>query len=270
LNLEELYKQQLKELRENPTLLHRYSIQSAKNKNYHQIERNQLLIALYNDLNANDYKIVDFLFCEENSLRQSKFELEDYEVDTLYLAAYLLTKFNHIADIWKFIDAKRTDFDSSIGFDVEYLLSFGIKETMAYIQTSDHPNKKHVLELIADENFQPLYNEDEIEEWKKYKHAYFSVYTFPIKDEVNFAFQAKEYGYLKNILPQWLGKKNEWTEEQNLTCISIATQLNLDDFLLQSLVNYNSRFENSVRIGIYEKEIHELRKKLKTNSGRDT
>ena len=262
MNLQEIYQNRLNKLRENPNLLNDLSIKSSKNNNYNQIERNKVLIALYNDIKTSDYDIVNFIFIEEKELRQSNKTIDNYDVEVLYLAAYLLTKFNKTDDIWKFLDSKETDFDSSIGFDTEYLFSFGVDNVLEYLKQSDNPNKERLIELVTEDNSNPFHSQEEINEWKNYKQHYFAVFEFPIKDEVDFAFQAKEYKYLKQLLPDWLLKKNEWTENQNLTSIGIGKELNLDDFLLDSLINYNNKFQNSVRIEMHKNEIKALSKKL--------
>lgn len=262
MNLQEIYQNRLNKLRENPNLLNDLSIKSSKNNNYNQIERNKVLIALYNDIKTSDYDIVNFIFIEEKELRQSNKTIDNYDVEVLYLTAYLLTKFNKTDDIWKFLDSKETDFDSSIGFDTEYLFSFGVDNVLEYLKQSDNPNKERLIELVTEDNSNPFHSQEEINEWKNYKQHYFAVFEFPIKDEVDFAFQAKEYKYLKQLLPDWLLKKNEWTENQNLTSIGIGKELNLDDFLLDSLINYNNKFQNSVRIEMHKNEIKALSKKL--------
>jgi hypothetical protein len=269
LNLEEAYKIRLKQLRENPELLRDISIESSKDENYNQITRNKVLIALYNDIKPDDYEIVNFIFKEENTLRKSNLIVVEYEVEVLYLSAYLLTKFDLIEDIWKFFDSKTTDFDSTIGFDTEYLLSYGVNEVINYLKNNSNPNAKKLIELISDENLNLVYNQEDIETWKRFKYEYFLVYKFPIKDEVDFSFQAKEYEHLKTLLPNWLDKKIEWTEYQNLTSIGIGRQLNLDEFLLESLINYNRKFRNSFRIDMHKKEIKMIEKRLNLNQKND-
>ena len=90
------------------------------------------------------------------------------------------------------------------------------------------------------------------------------VFEFPIKDKVDFTFQAKEYNHLKDLLPDWLSNKNQWSEDQTLTSIAIGKELELDEFHLNSLKHYVKTFKNSVRIKMYQKEIAELERKLHT------
>ena len=255
MNVEQRYKEELDNLRKNPESLNLYSIDAAKDNNRNQINRNRILIALYNDCQENDYKIADYLFYEEKKLRQSARDVDDYEVDVLYLAAFILTKFDHVEDIWKFIDSKMTDYDSSIGFDTEYLLAFGLKNVFDYLNHTDHPNKRNVIKLIGESVEQCKYTQNEINDWKKNKHDYFCVFKFPINDYVDFLFQAKEYTYLKEILPEWMITKDNWTEKEHLTTIAIGSTLNLDNIRLQALESYNEKFKKSVRVRMNKQEI---------------
>lgn len=265
MKLEEKYRNNLNDLRHNLGLLSNFSIDSAKNKNWNQINRNRILIALYNDWKSSDYEIVDFIFNEEKKLRQSNLEFENYEVDVLYLAAFILTKFNKIEDIWKFIDSKTTDFDSSIGFDTEYLLSFGVNRVINYLK-EDQNSKSKLTDLVNINLLESNYTQEEIDVWKIFKHQYFAVFEFPIKDEIDFSFQAKEYEHLETILPNWFEQKETWSENQNLTSIAICRELNLDKLRLDSLRNYNKKFSNSVRRKINNEEIAEIEKGLNINS----
>src|SRR5688500_14039469 len=136
MNLEQKYKDELALLRNDLNLLPNYSIDLAQDNNRNQIKRNRILIGLYNDCRPSDHKIADFFFDEEKRLRASGLQVENYEVEVLYLSAFILTKFDQVSDIWKFIESKTTDFDSSIGFDTEYLLSFGVERVLNYLKVT--------------------------------------------------------------------------------------------------------------------------------------
>ena len=263
MNLENVYREELEKLRNDLSLLSGYAIESAKDKNRNQIKRNRILIGLYNDCQPSDYEIADFLFNEEKDLRKSDISGDEYDFEVLYLAAFILTKFDKVEDIWKFIDSKTTDFASSIGFDTKYLLSFGIDKVSKYLNDCDHPNKEIALKLTRINNETTSYSQEEIDDWKHWKHEYFLVFEFPIKDIVDFTFQAKEYSHLKDLLPGWLSNKNQWSEDQNLTSIAIGKELQLDEFHLNSLKHYVKTFKNSVRIEMYQNDIVELEMKLR-------
>ncbi|WP_338791876.1 hypothetical protein [Bernardetia sp. MNP-M8] len=259
MQLEQTYRDELELLRSNLNLLSEYSIDSAVDNNRNQIKRNRILIGLYNDCKPSDYKIADFIFNEETILRKSDLKVVvDYEVDVLYLSAFILTKFDKVEDIWKFINAKETDFDSSIGFDTEYLLSFGVDRVFEYLENTEHQNKELVKSAIGENSTDSWFLQEEINDWKKHKHEYFKVFEFPIKDEINFLYQAKEYEYLKSLIPKWSLEKSNWTEEQNLTYITIDRDLQIEDFHLEVLKHYNETFNNSERKKEFQKKIFKL------------
>lgn len=221
MNIEQKYRNELELLRSDTKLLLEYSIDSAIDKNQNQIKRNRILIGLYNDFKPSDYEIADFIFNEEKILRKSDLRLvDDYEVDVLYLSAFILTKFDRVDDIWKFIDAKETDFDSSIGFDSEYLLSFGVDKVFEYLENSKNQNIEFVKAFLGVNLSDSFYSQEEIDDWKIHKYRYFRCFEFPIKDEISFLYQAKEYDDLRILIPKWRLEKNNWTEEQNLTSIA--------------------------------------------------
>ena len=254
-----MYVNELEGLRSNLNLLSEYSIDSAVDNNRNQIKRNRILIALYNDCKPSDYEIADFIFNEETILRKSDLKVVvDYEVDVLYLSAFILTKFDKIEDIWKFINAKETDFDSSIGFDTEYLLSFGVDRVFEYLENIEHSNKELVQGIIGENRTDSWFLQEEIDDWKKHKQAYFRVFEFPIKDEIEFLYQAKEYEHLKSLIPKWRLEKNNWTEEQNLTSIAIGKDLQMEGFYLEALKHYNETLNYSERKKEYQREVLKL------------
>ena len=259
MNIEQMYVNELEGLRSNLNLLSEYSIDSAVDNNRNQIKRNRILIALYNDCKPSDHEIADFIFNEETILRKSDLKVVvDYEVDVLYLSAFILTKFDKIEDIWKFINAKETDFDSSIGFDTEYLLSFGVDRVFEYLENIEHSNKELVQGIIGENRTDSWFLQEEIDDWKKHKQAYFRVFEFPIKDEIEFLYQAKEYEHLKSLIPKWRLEKNNWTEEQNLTSIAIGKDLQMEGFYLEALKHYNETLNYSERKKEYQREVLKL------------
>lgn len=258
MQLEQTYRDELELLRSNLNLLSEYSIDSAVDNNRNQIKRNRILIGLYNDCKPSDYEIADFIFNEETILRKSDLEVDDdYETEILYLSAFILTKFDRIEDIWKFIDVKTIDFDASF-FDTEHLLSFGVDKVFEYLENTEHPNKELVKGTIGENNTDSWFLQEEIDDWKKHKHEYYRVFEFPIKDEIDFLYQAKEYEYLKNLIPKWILQKENWTEEQNLTSIAIGKDLQMEGFHLEALKHYIKTFNNSERKKEFQREVFKL------------
>ncbi len=258
MQLEQTYRDELELLRSNLNLLSEYSIDSAVDNNRNQIKRNRILIGLYNDCKPSDYEIADFIFNEETILRKSDLEVDDdYETEILYLSAFILCKFDRIEDIWKFIDVKTIDFDASF-FDTEHLLSFGVDKVFEYLENTEHPNKELVKGTIGENSTDSWFLQEEIDDWKKHKQAYFRVFEFPIKDEMIFLYCAKEYKYLKSLIPKWRLEKSNWTEEQNLISIAIGKELQMEGFHLEALKHYIKTFNNSERKKEFQREVFKL------------
>ncbi len=258
MDFEKEYVQEFNRLRIDNRLLEEYSLLKSTDSNKNQIKRNRILIALFNDIRTSDFRIVDFMFNEEEELRKSANKVEGYEVDPLYLAAFLLTQIGNIDVIWKFIDTKRIDFDSSIGFDLEYLYAFGVEETVDFVRNSNHLNKEKAIRILGLNNPSLPFTQNEIDEWKKWKSLYFSVFKFPIKDKINFAFQAKEYEELRKEVPNWMSRIDEWSEEQFINSITIGKILGIKELHLKALRGYVKRFDNPTRIKYYKKDIEKL------------
>ncbi len=206
----EKYKTELDLVRQNPKLLDNYRFDKDTINSKH-FDRLRLNIAIYNDLKTTDYEIVKFLFTEEKEWRNYA---KDGEVDNLYFCAFILTLFNSPAIIWLFFEAKNIDFDSGIGFDGEYLVSAGIKETYQYLKTVDNPIKTELLKYIGETEEDCNYSQADIDDWKENKKSYFRSYKFPIQDELYFLYSTNERELFLSKLPEWIKQEKAWTYEE--------------------------------------------------------
>jgi hypothetical protein len=209
MNITVKYKEQLDKVRQDLSLLDNYKFISPDNSKH--FERLRLNIALYNDLKQTDYEIARFLFNEEFKWRKNP---QDGEVDNLYFSAFILTRFNNPEIVWQFFDTKNIDFDSGIGFDGEYLVSTGIKETYEYVYKSEQPLKSKVLELIGESYEKCFYTQNEIDKWIEYKKIYFKCYTYPIMDESLFLYSVNEKELFLSTLQTWIKKQNDWSYDK--------------------------------------------------------
>jgi len=210
LTLIEKYKTELDLVRQNSKLLDNYRFDKDAINSKH-FDRLRLNIAIYNDLKQADYEIVKFLFTEEKEWRKYA---KDGEVDNLYFCAYILTLFNSPEIIWLFFEAKNIDFDSGIGFDGEYLVSVGIKETYQYLKTVDNPLKSELLKYIGETEESCNYSQEDIDDWKESKKSYFRSYKFPIQDELYFLYSTNERERFLTRLPEWIKQERVWTYEE--------------------------------------------------------
>ncbi|MDF2851361.1 hypothetical protein [Sphingobacterium multivorum] len=206
----ENYKAELELVRQNPKLLDNYRFDKDAIDSKH-FDRLRLNIAIYNDLKQTDYEIVKFLFAEEKEWRKYG---KGGEVDNLYFCAFILTLFNSPEIVWLFLEAKNIDFDSGIGFDSEYLVSAGIKETYRYLKTADNPKKTELLKYIGEAEESCIYSQIDIDDWKEYKKSYFRSYKLPIHDELYFLYSTNERELFLKKLPEWIDQERAWTYEE--------------------------------------------------------
>ncbi|MDQ1150286.1 hypothetical protein QE382_002270 [Sphingobacterium zeae] len=203
----ENYKTELDLVRQNPQLLYHYRFDKDAIDSKH-FDRLRLNIAIYNDLKQTDYEIVKYLFNEEKEWRKYG---KDGEVDNLYFCAFILTLFNSPETVWLFFEAKNIDFDSGIGFDGEYLVSAGIKETYQYLKSADNPKKTELLKYIGETEESCIYSQEDIDDWKEHKKSYFKSYKFPIQDELYFLYSTDERELFLKKLPEWIDQERAWT-----------------------------------------------------------
>jgi len=206
----ENYKTELDLVRQNPKLLDNYRFDDDAIDSKH-FDRLRLNIAIYNDLKQTDYEIVKYLFAEEKEWRKYG---KDGDVDNLYFCAFILTLFNSPETVWLFLEAKNIDFDSGIGFDGEYLVSAGIKETYQYIETAYNPKKTELLKYIGEAEESCIYSQIDIDDWKEEKTFYFKSYKLPIQDELYFLYSTNERELFLKKLPEWINQERAWTYEE--------------------------------------------------------
>ncbi|MNV21851.1 hypothetical protein D3C71_1127970 [compost metagenome] len=204
------YKTELDLVRQNPKLLDNYRFDKDAINSKH-FDRLRLNIAIYNDLRQTDYEIVKYLFAEEKEWRKYG---KDGEVDNLYFCAFILTLFNSPEIVWLFLESKNIDFDSGIGFDGEYLVSAGIKETYQYLETADNPKKIELLKYIGETEESCIYSQVDIDDWKEMKKSYFRCYKSPIQDELYFLYSTNERELFLTKLPEWINQERAWTDEE--------------------------------------------------------
>jgi len=167
------YKNELDQIRANRKLLAKFSFDI---ENINQAKRLRLCIACFNDFNPSDYDIAYFLFQEESKWRKTANYYDTGDLDVWYFSALVLTLYRKPEIIFPFFEAKMIDFDATIGFDGEYLLSAGIRKTFDYLETSSHPLKDKILKVIGPSYAECNYETGDIEEWEQNKRRYFAEY----------------------------------------------------------------------------------------------
>ncbi|CAL9519827.1 hypothetical protein SUDANB95_03777 [Actinosynnema sp. ALI-1.44] len=120
----------------------------AQARNGAEADRALVLWGLQYDLRPEDGDLVRGLAAEEARDRAD----DDFggHTDEAELAGFLLASFREVSDVWLHWDIKHANFDTWCGYDVEYLVSAGLTETLEYLRASEHPERDAVLERLAD------------------------------------------------------------------------------------------------------------------------
>jgi len=250
----EKYKTELDLVRQNPKLLDNYRFDKDAINSKH-FDRLRLNIAIYNDLKQTDYEIVKCLFAEEKEWRKHG---KDGDVDNLYFCAFILTLFNSPEIVWLFLEAKNIDFDSGIGFDGEYLVSAGIKETYQYLKTADNPKKTELLKYIGESEESCIYSQVDIDNWKENKNSYFRNFKLPIQDELYFLYSTNERELFLTKLPEWANQERAWTYEELGLYRTYATYADDKVSEIEVLKLTLKKNDNDFLTDIYNRQLAEL------------
>jgi hypothetical protein len=221
-----------------------------------QNERYKLGVGLFNDLNLNeDYEFVSFMFDQELQLRKSN--IENQNPDVLDLYAFFLSRFKQIEDVWKFLEAKYIDFDSRIGFDTYYFITFGIDEIYRYASETQNEKKDLLVKTIGTKKEDIHYDQEEFEHWEKGKYEYFD-FVKPIKRPLNFyqLFNHKEI--YKEEFAEWL-KVNEFNDERSAyDCIHMAEYAEDKETLIKAIQIYLKHNKEGFLHDTFKKRLTEL------------
>ncbi len=248
------YKTELDLVRQNPQLLYNYRFDKDAIDSKHY-ERLRLNIAIYNDLKQTDYEIVKYLFTEEKEWRKYG---KDGEVDNLYFCAFILALFNLPETVWLFFETKNIDFDSGIGFDGEYLVSAGIKESYQYLKTADNQEKKELLQYIGEAEDSCIYSQEDIDDWKEHKKSYFRCYKFPIQDQLYFLYSTNERELFLKKLPEWIDQERAWTCDELSLYRTYAKYANDKVLEIESFKLTLKKNDKDFLNDIYNRQLSEL------------
>jgi hypothetical protein len=75
--------------------------------------------------------------------------LNEISIDDLMLASFILGMHHQVEDSLKIWEAKRVDFDTYCGVDMQLVPFAGVNETIAYLQTQTDTEAQTALEYVA-------------------------------------------------------------------------------------------------------------------------
>jgi hypothetical protein len=91
---------------------------------------------------------------------------QDEFFENLYRCAYLLYLVGDPSDVPMMWEAKHIDFDTAIGFDVQFLLGAGVRPTLDYLRSHGHAD-------IAADLANSLELADDLQAWSQFRRGYF-------------------------------------------------------------------------------------------------
>lgn len=175
------YLELLEEVRQDPSLLNQY-MEPARGADHHlQQERQKILLALFDDHRPDDYELVRFLFLQELELRKREpWKFRTYNIDLLYLAAFLLAQYREVGDLWRFVELKGLDQEAEGDFDSEFLLCLGIDKVYNLMAKTDNPLQFKAAHLIGKKPEEAPFTQEELDLWEENKRKYFRKWVLEI------------------------------------------------------------------------------------------
>lgn len=93
--------------------------------------------------------------------------------ETMELTSWLLSRSGDPADVWLLAAAKRANFDTGCGLDLELLFCAGVAATIAYVEASARPERAAVLALLVSPDGAPRVSDQELASWQSAKSESF-------------------------------------------------------------------------------------------------
>lgn len=214
----EKYIEILRLLRNNEIDISDFQYRAAIDSEGHSYDENhrkrfQLLISLQYDRTKNDQPLLQELLRQEIEMhRKAPFQ---GLFPSIQLNSFLLSTFRNPENIWLFLDAKRANFDTHCGFDSEYLISGGIKQTFDLVDKSNNESKKDFYEYIGKTIESLEITENDLKTWLTNKSLEFNDKPAleNIEDEIQLAIDLDEKDILKKKILEWTESLKTWNDQ---------------------------------------------------------
>jgi hypothetical protein len=209
----------LRQLRANEIDISEFHYKTLTNSEGHLFDQNQrkrfqLLIALQYDRTKHDQPLLQELLKQEIEMhRKATFQ---GLFPSIRLNSFLLSTFRNPENIWLFLDAKQSNFDTHCGFDSEYLVSGGIKKTFDLVDKSSNESKKDFYEYFG-KSFESFdMTEDDLKAWITQKSLDYkdSPALENIEDQIQSAIDLDEKDILKKKIVQWTESVKTWNNQK--------------------------------------------------------
>lgn len=138
----------------------------------HARARRAALVGLQYDRRAEDRELVMHLLRQE--LRYHAASPFAGLEESLKLVAYLAAELDDDVELaWLMLAAKRTNFDTACGFDVEALFCRGVERTWAMVLASQRPEREAFIEVAGDGSGAPRCTQQDVDAWWEQQRAWF-------------------------------------------------------------------------------------------------
>ncbi|MDR0213761.1 MAG: hypothetical protein LBJ15_07115 [Comamonas sp.] len=178
-----------------------------------EAQRYRLLLALQCDRAEDDADLLAPLLQAETA----RHRMEAYQglYPALTLACALLARYRNTEHLPLFINAKRANFDTHCGLDVQYLLSAGIAESYAAAALLDADLREAFHDYLGVAPTQCGISEQELEQWRERQAR---AYPEPLvlrslDEEIEFLLELGEQTLAQAKIDEWRAKAFEPTPE---------------------------------------------------------
>src|SRR5437764_6528341 len=127
-------------------------------------ERTAILASIEPENARAHHDLLRSFFREEMEHRRTGGSDEHFE--NLYWCAYLLYEVGDPGDTPMMWEAKHLDFDTAVGFDVQFLVGAGVNRTLEYLRSHGY---WHIATALAE---YPELRED-LNQWAEFRRGYF-------------------------------------------------------------------------------------------------
>jgi hypothetical protein len=114
------------------------------------------------------------LLAHEVTFRSDPIHDGDDRFENLYWCGLLLSQIGDVRDVPALWRAKRTNFDTGCGFDVQFLVGAGVPQTLAFLARSDDPAAREAAEYIS--KCAAAGDFDDLDDWLTGRCEYFETF----------------------------------------------------------------------------------------------
>ena len=226
--LEITYKNLLKDVRIDRTLLSNFSYKNTVDKTGNQSARFRLLIALKNFKEQSDYDIASFLFEEELKTAKLFKRLKNYDHRILELSTLILISFHKVEDILRMVATPTRKKKEYVEIDPSLYLLYGKDECLNFLKLSNNPVA--AITLLKLEKQTETITEEYVADLKESMDEYYDDLQFPLLDVIEFCISTKDLETLKKEANKWCINVTRWNERLVNKGLKIAEILQDDVF----------------------------------------